>query len=79
MNETIEILQKRIERALEILKSMDTLSVEVGPKRVLNWYRSLDGSVVEAEHMYQIARILEGDDDIPEQSPKTVKKRYIHS
>ena len=66
MNETVEILQKRIERALEILKSMDTLTVEVGPKNVLNWHPSLDGSVVEAEHMYQVARILEGDDDIPE-------------
>lgn len=66
MNETVEILQKRIERALEILNSMDTLGVEVGPKNVLNWYPSINGSVVEVKYMDQVARILEGDDDIPE-------------
>jgi len=70
MNENIEILQKRIERALEILKSMDTLSVSVGRKNVLEWYPDVNGTVVEVKYTDQIARILEGDDDIPENCPE---------
>ncbi len=66
MNETIEILQKRIERALGILKSMDTLSVKPARKNVVEWYYDVDGSFVETKYLDKVARILEGDEDTPE-------------
>lgn len=57
------VLEHRIRRALEKIKSSQRWSVEATPKTPPEYYPDPDGWIAEASDVDEVARILEGDED----------------